>query len=183
MKTLIWKGIFYQSLEYFNISKNDEHYIVNSKIIGCHEDKIYTVDYHLIIDSDWTMLEFSIESEINTVKKTLTGKKQNDEWEINTIIQPDFKGFKYIDISLTPFTNTLPINHLKLPENIPQEIEVIYIDVLNQQVRPAQQRYTRTAPNQYLYENIHTVFKAVILTDENGLVITYPELFERIAEQ
>ncbi|MFP3675094.1 putative glycolipid-binding domain-containing protein, partial [Bacillus sp. SIMBA_031] len=90
------------------------------------------------------------------------------------------KGFKYIDISLTPFTNTLPIHHLKLQENNPQEIDVIYIDVLNHHIKPAQQRYTRTAANKYLYENIQTYFKAEILVDENGLVVTYPDLFEKI---
>ncbi len=182
MKTLIWQGIFYQSLEYFTIKKDDKNHIVESKIIGCHQDKIYAVNYHLIIDQNWTVLEFSIESEINAVRKQLRGRKQQDKWEINGVIHPDFNDFKYIDISLTPFTNTLPINHLKLPENSSKEINVIYIDVLNHQIKPAPQQYTRTAADRYLYENIQTDFKADILVDENGLVITYPELFEKIAE-
>lgn len=182
MKTLLWQGIFYQSLEHFTLKENNGNYAVTSRIIGCLKDQIYSVDYHLMIDLNWNILEFSIESEINTVKNRLTGKKQQDEWEINGHINPDFKGFQYIDISLTPFTNTLPVNKLKLPENGAQEIEVIYIDVLNHLIRPAQQRYTRTFPDRYLYENIQTDFTAEILVDENGLVIDYPELFKKTAE-
>lgn len=182
MKTLIWQGVIYQSLEYFTIKENDENYTVESKIIGCYEDKIYAVNYRLSIDKDWTIKEFLIESEINTIKNKMTGKRLQNNWEINDAIRPDCKDFTFIDISLTPFTNTLPINNLSLTENHPQEINVIYIDVLNNLMKPAKQQYTKTGSNGYLYENIETDFKADIVVDKTGLVIHYPGLFEKIAE-
>ncbi|WP_114818975.1 putative glycolipid-binding domain-containing protein [Chryseobacterium sp. KLBC 52] len=182
MKTLIWKGIFYQSLEYFNLQSDDINYTVESKIIGCLEDKIYSIEYKIHIDKDWLVQDFLIESEINKVKRILTGKKIQDQWEINNVINPEINDFKFIDISLTPFTNTLPINNLKLSENSSQKIDVIYIDVFNHHIRPVQQQYTRTAVNQYLYENVETDFKAEISVDESGLVTNYPELFKKIAD-
>ncbi|MDR3026411.1 putative glycolipid-binding domain-containing protein [Chryseobacterium sp.] len=182
MKTLIWKGIFYQSLEYFNIHSDDKGYTVQSRIIGCYKDKIYAVDYRMFIDKNWIIQNFQIESEVNKVKTTLEGKKLQDQWEINNVINPEFNNFKFIDISLTPFTNTLPINNLNLSENKSQKIDVIYIDVLKQHIKPVQQKYTRRAPYQYLYENIENDFKAEISIDESGLVISYPELFEKITE-
>lgn len=182
MKTLIWKGIFYQSLEYFNLYSHDKGYTVESKIIGFHEDKIYVLNYKVLIDKDWTVQDFLIESEINTVKRTFSGKRNQNQWKINGVVHSEFNNFKFIDISLTPFTNTLPISNLKLSENGSQKIDVIYIDVLNHHIRPVQQQYTRTAVNKYLYENIETDFKAEISVDENGLVINYPELFEKISE-
>ncbi|MGE8554254.1 MAG: putative glycolipid-binding domain-containing protein [Chryseobacterium jejuense] len=182
MKTLIWQGIAFQSLEYFSIKENEEVSTVTSKIIGCYENNMYAVDYQLIIDPDWNIQEFTIESEINTVKNTLTGKKHQDEWEIDNVINPDFKGFNFIDISLTPFTNTLPINNLKLIENKSQEIKVIYIDILNNLVKPVTQQYTKTGPYTYHYDNLQTDFKSDIVVDENGLVVNYPKLFDKIAE-
>lgn len=182
MKTLIWKGIAFQSLEYFNLTEHDKGSRMNSRIIGCYEDKIYTVDYQLIIDLHWNIQEFVIESEVNTGKNKLTGKKLQNEWEINNVINPDFKGFPFIDISLTPFTNTLPINNLKLAENDSQEIKVIYIDVLNNLIKPVTQQYTRIATYTYHYDNLQTDFKSDILVDENGLVVNYPGLFDKIAE-
>ncbi|MFS4471190.1 putative glycolipid-binding domain-containing protein [Chryseobacterium sp. T20] len=182
MKTLIWKGIFYQSLEYFNLQSDDKNYTVESKIIGCLKNKIYNVEYKIRIDKDWIIQGFLIESEIDRVKRTLAGKKIQDQWEINNVINPEFNNFKFIDISLTPFTNTLPINNLKLSENSSQKIDVIYIDVLNHHIRPVQQQYTRTSVNQYLYENIENDFKAEISIDETGLVTVYPKLFEKMAE-
>ncbi|TZF99661.1 putative glycolipid-binding domain-containing protein (plasmid) [Chryseobacterium panacisoli] len=182
MKTLVWRGILYPSLEYFNLQSDDKSYTVESKIIGCYEDKIFAVNYSILIDENWIVQSFLIESEINTIKSTFAGKRIQDQWEINNTISPEFNGCEFIDISLTPFTNTLPINNLKLQESISQKIDVLYIDVLNQQIRPVQQQYTRTAINKYLYENIENDFKAEISVDETGLVISYPELFEKIAE-
>ena len=182
MKTLIWQGIAFQSLEYFKLIENDKNFVVESKIIGSYKSKIYTVDYHLTIDLSWSIQEFIINSEVNTVKNKLKGKKLNDEWQINNVLNSDFKTFPFIDISLTPFTNTLPINNLKLNEGDSQEIKVIYIDVLNNLVKPVTQQYTRVAPHTYHYDNLQTDFKSDILVDENGLVVNYPGLFDKIAE-
>ncbi|MBB6331382.1 hypothetical protein HNP24_002332 [Chryseobacterium sediminis] len=182
MKTLIWQGILYQSLEYFHLQPDDEGYTVESKILGYHEGKIYAVNYRICTDKDWIVQDFLVESEVNRVVKTFAGKRSGNQWEINNTVHPEFNNFKFIDISLTPFTNTLPINNLKLSENSSQKIDVIYIDVLNQHVRPVQQQYTRTASHKYLYENIENDFKAEISVDEMGLVTSYPELFEKIAE-
>lgn len=182
MKTLIWKGIYYQSLEYFNLLSNDKNYTVESKIIGCHEDKIYNVEYKIHTDKNWIVQNFLIESEVNTIKRTSSGKRNQGQWEINNVINPEFNNFKFIDISLTPFTNTLPVNNLKLSENSSQKIDVLYIDVLNHHIRPVQQQYTRTSVNKYLYENLENDFKAEISIDETGLVTVYPKLFEKIAE-
>ncbi|MBV8328735.1 putative glycolipid-binding domain-containing protein [Chryseobacterium sp.] len=182
MKTLIWKGICYESLEYFNIRENQTGYTATSKIIGCYENKIYHVNYTISIDKSWNILEFTIESEINTKKNLIRGRKIQNEWKINDTINTHLKGFTFIDISLTPFTNTLPVNHLQLPENGSQEIEAIYIDILNNQIKPAGQRYTRTSVNTYLYENIRTDFKADITVNESGLIENYPQLFKKIAE-
>ncbi|WP_126651880.1 putative glycolipid-binding domain-containing protein [Chryseobacterium aureum] len=182
MKTLIWQGIYYQSLEYFNLQSDHHNYTVESKIIGCLEDKIYSIEYKINTDKDWIVQDFLIESEINTIKRTISGKRNQNQWEINGVVNSKFNNFKFIDISLTPFTNTLPINHLKIPENNSQKIDVLYIDILKHQTRPVQQQYTRTAVNKYLYENIENDFKAEISVDESGLVSSYPELFEKIAE-
>jgi hypothetical protein len=83
-----------------------------------------------------------------------------------------------IDLSLTPFTNTLPINRLQLKLNQQQTIEVLYFDMLKKEIRPVKQLYTRTANDQYLYENYDSSFKAEIKIDEQGLVVDYPKLFE-----
>jgi uncharacterized protein len=65
---------------------------------------------------------------------------------------------------LTPFTNTLPINRLKLAEKQHEQIPVLYLDILGGQAVAVQQKYTRLSP---------------ISVDASGLVVKYPGLFER----
>lgn len=182
MRILLWKGVTHESLECFKIEKEGKTNVVSSKVIGNQNGNLYDVNYRLVIDENWLIREFEIESEINTIKRKLTGENCEDRWQINTVTNSDFKDFKYIDISLTPFTNTLPVNHLSFDKGIPEEIDVIYIDVLKNNIVPAKQRYTKIADNKYFYENLNSGFKGNISVDEFGLVDNYFGLFEKVAE-
>ena len=92
-----------------------------------------------------------------------------------------FKNCIDVDIAVTPFTNTLPIRRLQLQPNQPQQIQVIYCDILNQVIKPVSQQYIRLSNNEYHYENIPNDFEATIKVDESGFVIDYPGLFVRTA--
>ncbi|WP_223609342.1 putative glycolipid-binding domain-containing protein [Chryseobacterium sp. OSA05B] len=183
MPVLIWRGINYHSLEYFNLNHKNNLYVVESTIIGSYKENLYKVIYELIIDNHWLISEFKIISEVNSIRHLITGKKIGNQWEINGLIKSDFNGFEYIDISLTPSTNSLPINNLHLKTNHPKEISVIYIDVLNHQIKTTYQRYTKVNDCHYFYENIENDFKADLLIDEKGWVQKYPGLFEKVADQ
>lgn len=182
MKTIIWKGIIYNALEYFNLIRQENTFIVKSKIIGTYEDKIYAVDYNVLIDAEWKVQNFEIEYEVNNIKSNIIGEKIKKEWKINGFINPSYTGFDFIDISLTPFTNTLPIRNLNL--DIGQEviIDVIYINILDNYIKPVKQKYRKNADRIYRYENVPNDFEADIWVDELGLVVFYPSLFERLAE-
>ena len=97
----------------------------------------------------------------------------------NGIPAPEFNGCIEIDISLTPFTNTLPINRLKLANRERRKIAVLYIDVLKQQTRRVMQCYTRLSDGEYKYENDSNNSKSVITVDTAGLAVDYPGLFSR----
>ncbi len=137
MKTVIWKGIYYNSLEYFQLAESEQTITAISRIIGTHKSIAYFVHYNLKIGKEWNILNFEIEWEVNNHTKKISGAKENNEWTINNKIEPHFQGFQFIDISLSPFTNTLPINNLHLNIGQQKEISVIYIDILEDHATPA----------------------------------------------
>ncbi|WP_366915093.1 putative glycolipid-binding domain-containing protein [Chryseobacterium sp.] len=49
---------------------------------------------------------------------------------MNRNIKPEFNEFLFIDICVTPFTNTLPINNLLLDIGQSASIDVLYINIL-----------------------------------------------------
>ena len=65
--------------------------------------------------------------------------------------------------------------------NESREINVIYFDILNDEIRSVTQRYTRLSERKYRFENVPNDFKADIEVDELGFVIDYPQLFVRSA--
>ncbi|MEY8760890.1 putative glycolipid-binding domain-containing protein [Chryseobacterium tongliaoense] len=182
MRVLLWKGLEHNSLEHCIIRNEEETITVKSVILGNTSDYIYTVDYMVVLDKKWNVLKFLITSEINGKQHLMTGEKSGNEWTINHANNSDYTGFHYIDISLTPFTNSLPINNLLLAQNEEKNIKVIYIDILKNEIKPVEQKYTNMAKNRYLYMSIESGFSAQIVTDDDGLVKTYPDLFELVAE-
>lgn len=86
-----------------------------------------------------------------------------------------------LDIPPTPFTNSLPINRLRVKKGEEHQIRVIYLDLLEKQIKPVRQQYTRLSETAYLYQNVPNDFEAKIEVDEFGLVVDYPLLFIRTA--
>ena len=90
-----------------------------------------------------------------------------------------------IDISATPFTNTLAVRRLDLQAGENAGLSVAHIKIPDLTLRPVSQRYTCNwrAPTGALvtYEGLFRGFKADLALDADGLVMDYPETFRRLA--
>lgn len=179
---LLWTGREYDSLENCLVDTMENGTEINSVIVGSNGHKIYRVEYRIKTNPQWETLFFEVKSQhsdkISCYRFESNGK---GNWMTNGKPAPQFNGCMDIDISLTPFTNTLPINRLKLPQEDSQEIQVIYLDILAQQIVPVRQKYTCLSETTYRYENVPNDFEAVVTVDEVGLVVDYPQLFIRTA--
>jgi hypothetical protein len=97
--------------------------------------------------------------------------------------QREFLGL-CIDISATPFTNTLPIRRLGLKPGESEQLAVTYVRVPELLVGPEWQRYgcleARAEGGLYRFEALPAGFTAELPVDAEGLVIDYPGLFRRV---
>lgn len=91
-----------------------------------------------------------------------------------------------VDISITPFTNTLPIRRLRLAAGASAEIDVVYLQPPEMRPQAARQRYTLLRPAAgergaiWRYEGLGTGFSTELEVDEHGLVLDYPGLWRRV---
>jgi hypothetical protein len=85
-----------------------------------------------------------------------------------------------VDITATPFTNTLPIRRLDLPIGASRDLDMAYIRVPELRVEPDPQRYTRLGDRLYRYESRDSDFTAELPLDPDGLVLDYPGIFRRV---
>ena len=87
-----------------------------------------------------------------------------------------------VDLSASPFTNTIPIRRLDLARLESRELKVAYIDVPSLRVGVAMQRYTclvrREDGTMHRYES--GKFRADLTCDADGLVIEYPRGWTRV---
>lgn len=100
-------------------------------------------------------------------------------WQATGNVLENIKGCIDVDISVTPFTNTLPINRLELKVGEKSDIQVVYINVIEDEVTTMKQRYYRVSKRVYHYENMPNDFEADIEIDELGFVVAYQPLFYR----
>lgn len=180
--TLLWKGTAYDSLENCSIITTEHGVEINSVIIGQHEQIIYKVDYQIKTTQNWETKFVNIKTQLNNQIHSLSleGNGQGN-WLMNGKMAEQFAGCMDVDIALSPFTNTLPINRLKLEDHESHPISVIYLDLLALETKPLFQKYTKITPTAYHYENVPNDFEATIQVDESGFVVDYPGLFARTA--
>jgi hypothetical protein len=96
----------------------------------------------------------------------------------------DLDGCIDVDISTTPFTNTLPIRRLRLQSGQSADLPMVYIFVPTFQISRTMQRYTclESGPegSSYRFEDIESGYNVVLPVDASGVVLDYPELFGRV---
>jgi hypothetical protein len=140
----------------------------------------FAARYSLQVDSDWRTVE--VEASVLGKKDTVRLRRLNSgEWlDGNDRSLPQLAGSFDVDLSMTPFTNTLPIRRLGLKIRASAEIMAAYIAFPQLSVSAEPQRYTRLAADRYLFESLATDFVREIVVDEDGLVVTYPDLFRRV---
>ena len=179
---LLWAGREYHSIENCLVDTTNKGSEITSTIIGHYDNKIYQVEYRIKTNHNWETVFFEINSRHNNrIQSLLFEGDGKGNWTSNNKQASQFKGCIDIDIPLTAFTNTLPINRLKLIQDQEQEIQVIYLDLLEEQIKPVRQKYKRLSNTEYHYENVPNDFEANIQVDESGFVIDYPMLFVRTA--
>lgn len=177
---VVWKSSLINTIEYLEI-KFDKSYLTKGQITGEVKGIPVNISYQLHIDTAWSIRSVLIQVESDSSFNLSFYKNENNEWvDINRKLLSDFTGCQDIDISLTPFTNTLPINRLKLAQGQSEEIKLIYFNLPMPEYKPVRQRYTNLGRGSYKYENLETGFTSILEVDEKGIVINYPGIWQRI---
>lgn len=183
-KTIVWKSLEPQvnTIETLQISLSNDHFIWTSYVNGVVQNKPIAIKYRLTIDALWQVKIVNIQSLLVPQQSLCLSTNGDGKWfDSNNNVMPVLTGCKDIDISLTPATNTLPINRLSKQLHKQTTIDVIFIDLINWHCDRVTQAYTQIKPQTYQYSGIQSGFSEILAVDEMGFVIDYPNIFERLA--
>lgn len=179
-KTIVWKSTYINTTEFTTIISKD-NIEVNGRIIGQGFGQLLNVNYNLEINNKWEIQKVRINSQSDNSFNIFLYKNKNNHWvNDDGEILNQLNNCTDIDITLTPFTNTLPIKRLNLNIGESKEIEVVYFDLPSNKFSPAKQRYTNLGNGFYKYESLASGFTANLYVDNEGIVINYPSIWHRV---
>ncbi|GEP91192.1 hypothetical protein SAMN05660909_01920 [Chitinophaga terrae (ex Kim and Jung 2007)] len=181
MNPVIWQALEWPAIEYFRLYNSGQGMAAVGCINGVKEKQPFCIRYKVDLTSDWRTSAFHIREESVQAKELHLSSDLEGHWfdkDNNHIAL--FDNCMDIDISLTPFTNTLPVRRLQFNAHESKVLDMLYIKLPEFELQRVQQRYTRLAQHEYLYENVDNDFSARLPYDEFYIVKDYPGLFERI---
>jgi uncharacterized protein len=179
-KIIRWRDWSGDSLEHMLLRQKKGYIEVHSTVISGPACTGFAAGYSLKLDPNWCVLEVKA-SVLGVADSICLRRTEEGRWfDGNNVSVPDLKSAVDVDLSITPFTNTLPIRRLQLGVGESAEITTAYIAFPELIISPDSQRYTRLSFERYRYESMDSDFVREIVVDRNGLVITYPGLFRRV---
>jgi hypothetical protein len=170
-----WNG---NGSEHLALKEEADSIVAEGVVIG-PTDHPYAARYRIACDSMWRcrQVEIDLIGDDGHLRLSSDGEGR---WDDSTNQQIDLNGAIDIDLSFSPFTNTLPIRRLRLRPGQSAEIKAVYIRVPEMSMTIDPQRYTCLDSGRYRYESLDSDFTREIEVDGNGLVLTYPGLFRRV---
>lgn len=183
-REIIWSGWERPGLEHLRLVASDRSISADSVVIGLEEDRPFRIHYEIRCDASWRVREMRVSvpgSERPSLDLLADGEGR---WTTRGgEILSELEGCVDVDISATPFTNTLPIRRLELAPEESTNLNVAFVHVPELRVSREKQRYAclqeRADGDLYRFEALPSGFTAELPVDGDGLVIDYPGLFRR----
>src|ERR687890_2049025 len=177
-----WEG---PGLEHLRLVTSDGGAVVaNGLVIGLEAGRTFRIGYEIRCDGLWRVREVRVAAPglQRPVIELLSDGEGHWKRRSGEPV-PELDGCIDVDVSATPFTNTLPIRRLGLEPGESEELTVTYVRVPELLVGPERQRYgcleAKADGGLYRFEALPSGFTAELPIDAEGLVIDYPGLFRR----
>lgn len=138
----------------------------------------FAIEYTVVCDGSWRTREVEL-IEPASGRRIMLLADGAGAWRSGDDSLPALHGAIDVDISATPFTNTLPIRRSPLDVGEYVDIVTAYVSVPELTVSPDPQRYTRLSERVYRFDSLDGDFTREITVDELGFVVEYPGLFSR----
>ncbi|MFN3672243.1 MAG: putative glycolipid-binding domain-containing protein [Bosea sp. (in: a-proteobacteria)] len=176
-RSLRWRSVDGDSLEHLVLQRTATGIRAESVMVDASGAGTRGIAYAVDCTPDFTVTGFSL-STTDGQRPALA--RRDGRWRRRDGELPGFDECADIDMSGTPFTNTLPIRRESWQPGQSRTITTLYIPFDDFAPRIDRQIYTCLSPRLFRYQSADGSFEAEISVDDDGLVFDYPSLFARI---
>jgi uncharacterized protein len=184
-REVMWSAWEEPGLGHLRLAMHDDGIVADGVVIGATEGCPFRVAYEVRCDADWHVRALRVGAPGPELPRVDVLSDGEGNWTtIDGRAIPELQGCIDADISVTPFTNTLPIRRLRLAPGESAELSVAYVEGTELQAWPEPQRYTCFEKGDrgglYRFLSLDSGFTADLPVDADGLVLDYPGLFRRV---
>jgi uncharacterized protein len=183
IRTGFWQWLQGTGLERFQLLRAADQWILRGTILTLSEHDPAEARYEIVCNDSWHTgsAEISLQSKDND--RTLRIRTDNGRWYENDRLNESVSGCIDIDLGWSPSTNTLPIRRLQLAMGESSGlVTAAWVRFPELTLQPLAQEYLRLSVQQYRYSSRGGTFMAGISVDEDGLVLYYEGLWERVRD-
>lgn len=180
MPTVLWSKVDGHGYEYCQLDGAPQTKLFG-QVVTMLDGRPCSATYTVLCALDGSTESVELKCRIAGEEKALSIRRKPDgTWQCNGDEMPHFQGLKDIDLGITPSTNTLPIRRLHLRHGESKELTAVWVRFPELSLAPLAQRYTCIDDVTYLYESVQSGYQAQITVDEDSIVVSYENEWERI---
>src|SRR5687768_2414426 len=126
---LFWTPVDAPGLEHLHFQADVTGFDANGLVVGVGDDGTpFRMLYRIITDSDIAVRHVDIINLLDATQRVNLRSDGQGHWtDANGAPLPALDGCMDVDLTVTPFTNTLPIRRLNFREGESHDIKVVYI--------------------------------------------------------
>ena len=177
----LWRRLDQPSFDHCRLVQLPDAFIIGGVLLTMHDGRPLQVHYNVFCGMDWTTRAVHVQTvQGDTTSRLELRRDPTGEWWRDDESLPAFDGLTDADLAFTPATNTLPIRRLALDVGEAASTDAVWVRFPELAVERLAQRYTRTEDQVYRYESRGGSFTADMIVDDQGVVITYGDIWERV---
>jgi uncharacterized protein len=176
-----WRALDGHSLEVLRMRVGDQGCHARSWLIDAG-DSPFAAEVAWVLDPAWRTRSVTVHLNAATVGTLEIERAGETSWRVDGVPRPDLDGCAEVDLSATPFCNTLAMRRFGPPPGGPGELTALYVVFPQLTCEPSRQRYERLGPRTFRYIDLGAQkgFEARLTVDSEGLIREYEGLFQRI---
>jgi hypothetical protein len=183
-RSVVWSPAHTTGIEHLTVETDHEGVRARSVVVTADAEHVMRLDYNIVCDTEYRVRKARLFVDGGRILHLLAnGTGAWTDWAGMPI--PALDGCIDIDISATPFTNTLPIRRLQWIVGQSEVLRMAYVKVPTLTLSVELQRYTCLEKSdngaRFRFESLNSGFTADLPVDSDGLVKDYPGLFRRLS--
>jgi len=170
---LVWRGLEEWLAEACEVTLSGDRLHARGVQLGA-EPHPYRADYELTAGANWVTERLRVACGERSLELVRAG---DGSWTANGEPQPHVEGALDCDLAFSPLTNFMPARRLA---GEPVDHVMAWVSVPDLAVLRSEQRYEPIDARTVRYIGLDSDFTADLELDEDGFVVRYPRLAERV---